>query len=103
MSINRRQFLKIAGISTVLGLGSTAVINSAKKGGLEASTVSTDPAAIPFKRWGMVVDMSKFKTADDRKKVYEACHSIHNVPDLGNPKDEVKWIWEEKFEAHIPG
>jgi len=103
MSINRRQFLKIAGVSTVLGLGSTAVINSAKRSGLEASSVSPDPSAIPFKKWGMVVDMSKLKTNEDLSKIYEACHSIHNVPNLGNPKDEIKWIWDEKYESTFPG
>jgi molybdopterin-containing oxidoreductase family iron-sulfur binding subunit len=32
-----------------------------------------------------------------------ACHGVHNVPDFGNPKDEVKWIWTEPFAAAFPG
>lgn len=28
----------------------------------------------------------------------DACHSIHNVPDFGNPKDEIKWIWTAPYE-----
>lgn len=27
----------------------------------------------------------------------DACHTYHNVPDFGNPKDEIKWIWKESF------
>jgi molybdopterin-containing oxidoreductase family iron-sulfur binding subunit len=23
---------------------------------------------------------------------------VHNVPDIGNPKEEVKWIWPERFD-----
>ena len=31
-----------------------------------------------------------------------ACHNAHNVPDIGNPKEEVKWIWPERFENVFP-
>jgi molybdopterin-containing oxidoreductase family iron-sulfur binding subunit len=47
--------------------------------------------------------MSKFKTRDDYKRVINACHSIHNVPDIGNPKQEVKWIWTDTYEHVFPG
>jgi molybdopterin-containing oxidoreductase family iron-sulfur binding subunit len=32
-----------------------------------------------------------------------ACHRTHNVPDFGNPKDEIKWIWKEPFADAFPG
>ncbi len=101
--IDRRQFLKIAGISTIVGLGGSSVINGLTRKGLEASQISTDPRALKAKRWGFVVDMNKFNTEEDHKRVMEACHSIHNVPDFGNPKDEIKWIWTESFEHTFPG
>lgn len=103
MSINRRQFLKIAGISSILGLGTAAVNGGLLKGKLEAASVQPPPEGLTAKRWGMVVDMSKFKTPEDHKRVVDACHSIHNVPDFGNPKDEIKWIWPEAFENAFPG
>jgi molybdopterin-containing oxidoreductase family iron-sulfur binding subunit len=103
MSINRREFIKIAGASTLLGLGGISASSMLKKNLLEASQVVPDPKALTAKRWGMVVDMSKFKTEEDYKRVTDACHLIHNVPTIANPKEEVKWIWKETYEHAFPG
>ncbi|MFZ6016902.1 MAG: sulfate reduction electron transfer complex DsrMKJOP subunit DsrO [Nitrospirota bacterium] len=103
MSINRREFLKIAGISTILAIGGMSATNVLKRNWLDASQVLPDPKALIGKKWAMVVDMTKFKTEDDYKRVINACHRIHNVPDIGNPKHEIKWIWEETFEHTFPG
>lgn len=103
MSINRRQFLKIAGISTIMGLGGTTAFDLLQRNGLEAVQFSPDPKALTAKRWGMVIDVSKLKTEDDYKKIMDACHRVHNVPDIGNPKDEIKWIWKEMYEHAFPG
>lgn len=103
MSMDRRQFLKVAGISTILGVGGTSIINWLQDDRLEASHVFIDERALIAKRWAMVIDMSKFKTEEDYKNVIRACHSIHNVPDFGNPKDEVKWIWSDTYEHVFPG
>lgn len=103
MSINRREFLKIAGISSILGLGGTSAVNLLRGSGLEASEFSPSPEALTAKRWAMVVDVNKFKTEADYKRVIDACHRIHNVPDIANPKQEVKWIWTETFEHAFPG
>lgn len=102
MSINRRQFLKIAGASAVIGLGGISAIEILHPGQFEAAQLSRNPKALVGKRWGMVVDMKKFDE-ETMKKSIDACHRIHNVPDFGNPKDEIKWIWPEKFEHAFPG
>ncbi|HCC68840.1 MAG TPA: 4Fe-4S ferredoxin [Nitrospiraceae bacterium] len=102
MSISRREFLKIAGASAIFGLGGMAVINEITSD-IEASQFLPGPDALIAKRWGMVIDMRKFKTEEDYIKIIEACHSIHNVPDFGNPKDEVKWIWTDTFKHAFPG
>ena len=102
MSMDRRQFLKIAGASTILGIGATA-IKGFRQGSVEASEVMPGPDALKAKRWGFVIDMSKFKTDEDFARVVHACHSIHNVPDFGNPKDEIKWIWKDDYEHTFPG
>lgn len=102
MSINRRQFLKIAGVSTLLGIGGTSVFNTISKGKLEASQISPDPRSLKAKKWGFVIDMGKFKSPEDYQKCIDVCHKIHNVPDIRNPKDEVKWIWPEKYEFSFP-
>lgn len=111
MSINRRQFLKIAGVTALAGLGGVPALTVLGKGETSASQAASQGVVqtrqegnvLTAKRWAMVVDMSKFKTEADHKRVIDACHKAHNVPDFGNPKDEVKWIWTEKFEHAFPG
>ena len=111
MSMDRRQFLKIAGISSILGIGAS-VASAAQPtllGGLDPSQVEKNKEALIAKRWAMVVDMGKFKTEEDYKKVIDACHLTHNVPDFRNAdgsvnkKDEVKWIWKAPYERAFPG
>ncbi len=102
MSISRRQFLKIAGASAIVGLGGITAIDIFQKGQSEASQITKNPKALVGKRWGMAIDMKKFdeKTV---KMCIDVCHRIHNVPDIGNPKEEIKWIWTETFEHAFPG
>lgn len=104
MSINRRQFLRRAGMITALGLGSSFVITGfRKKAVAEAAGYSKTPKGLQAKRWSMVVDMSKFKSEADYNKVIEACHTLHNVPDFPNTKDEIKWIWKDDFHHTFAG
>jgi Fe-S-cluster-containing dehydrogenase component len=101
--MNRRQFLKVAGLSTMLALGGSALIIGLRRGGVEVSHVFSDTKALVAKRWAMVIDSRQFKTEEDYKRVIDACHSIHNVPDFGNAKDEIKWIWSDTYEHVFPG
>lgn len=103
MSISRREFLKITGLSTLAGLAGTAGVHELLKSGSEASQVPSSIGALSAKKWAMVIDMRKLRTEEAYKKIINACHSIHNVPDIGNIKEEVKWIWKEKFENVFPG
>jgi molybdopterin-containing oxidoreductase family iron-sulfur binding subunit len=104
MSINRRQFLKIAGASTLVGLGGTTVINGLSRTGLQAAQISPPAEALKAKRWGMVIDMSKVQSDAAYKKIIDSCHSIHNVPsDFPDPKHEIKWIWTDSFGHTFPG
>jgi Fe-S-cluster-containing dehydrogenase component len=99
--MNRREFLKTFGVSTILGIGGLSAVSGIRRR-VEASQVAPAPEALKGKRWGMVVDLSKFKTEDDYKSVIDACNRAHNVPIVGNPKEEVKWIWKETFEHAFP-
>jgi molybdopterin-containing oxidoreductase family iron-sulfur binding subunit len=98
MAIDRRKFLKIAGLSALMGLSGKAAFELIAPGTLEAS----DVPITAVKKWGIVVDMNKM---DDQimGKCIEACHRIHNVPNIGNIKDEIKWIWTETYEHTFPG
>jgi molybdopterin-containing oxidoreductase family iron-sulfur binding subunit len=95
MGINRREFLKVAGFSTLLGLGAKAAFELLAPGEIEAAL-----EAVPLtagKKWGMVLDMTKM---DEKvmNKAIEACHRTHNVPKVENRKQEIKWIWKETYE-----
>jgi len=111
MSMDRRQFIKIAGISSILGFGASvaSAAHNIWAPGMDPSQVAKNKEALLAKRWAMVVDMSKFKTEDDFKKVIDACHQTHNVPDFRNAdgsvnrKDEIKWIWQAPYERAFPG
>lgn len=114
MGINRRDFIKLAGLSTLFGLGGKAAWELLKPGQLEAA-LQAAPKPLTAKRWAMVVDMRKLDDAT-AKRCIEVCHRIHNVPNFAkpkNPKDavspeeqvrwEVKWIWLEHFHNAFPG
>ena len=98
MDNSKRTFLKVAGIS-LLGIGSKPLQKALAVN--EEPKILPSPDALTGKRWAMVVDMKKCK--EDCQDCLKACHQVHNVPNLGNPKDEVKWIWKEPYEKTFPG
>jgi Fe-S-cluster-containing dehydrogenase component len=99
MEINRRNFLKIGGI-TVLGLAAKPAIDALMK--VNPAGAATTEGVPSDTRWAMAIDLKACTSRDGCTACIDACHSIHNVPDFGNPKDEVKWLWtvpyEEAFE-----
>lgn len=100
--INRRKFLKLAGASTIVGLlGGWKAVELLAPGELDAKYLPK-PEALTAKRWAMAVDIKKMDE-DTAKKCIEVCHRIHNVPDIGDPMREIKWIWLEPFENAFPG
>jgi molybdopterin-containing oxidoreductase family iron-sulfur binding subunit len=51
----------------------------------------------------MVVDLTACAGHPDCAEVcIAACHRVHNVPDIGSPKEEVKWIWQEPYRNALP-
>ncbi|MFZ5765992.1 MAG: sulfate reduction electron transfer complex DsrMKJOP subunit DsrO [Thermodesulfobacteriota bacterium] len=115
MDSSRRTFLKIAGISAVAGVAAPAALNMLMNKNAQASAGGGHgaPAAgghgghgepVPTgKRYGLVIDARKFhETPGLAEKCIEACHTYHNVPDFGNKKDEIKWIWQEPFINTFP-
>jgi Fe-S-cluster-containing dehydrogenase component len=99
MDINRREFLKIAGASTIVGiLGGWTAVEVLAPGELESRQ---SPQALTAKRWAMVVDTKRMDEANARNCI-EACHRVHNVPSIDDTKSEVKWVWLEPFEHAFP-
>ncbi|WP_306548729.1 sulfate reduction electron transfer complex DsrMKJOP subunit DsrO [Desulfobulbus sp.] len=118
MDEKRRNFLKVAGISTLAGLGGTAVVGRLVAGSgiahasgsagheVEAAKKSSGHGAAPdpsVNRYGMVIDIKKFQQDPSLgEKIVAACHSVHNVPQFPEKKDEIKWIWMTQFENAFP-
>jgi molybdopterin-containing oxidoreductase family iron-sulfur binding subunit len=50
----------------------------------------------------MVVDVDKCLREEVRSACIDACHSEHNVPDIPDQEDEVRWIWTENYEVAFP-
>jgi molybdopterin-containing oxidoreductase family iron-sulfur binding subunit len=96
MGEDRRSFLKLAGVAAlcVAGKGPLSRFDSA----VEASTGET-PRGI---RRAMVVDLAKCLEEKDCTLCTEACHRAHNVPNVADPRHEVKWIWQEPFRNAFP-
>jgi molybdopterin-containing oxidoreductase family iron-sulfur binding subunit len=101
MSVERRKFLKLAGL-TALGLAGGATTRALTDDSAAIDTTAPTPEVssgpLTAKRWAMVVDVKKCREYGHCEDCKVACHLVHNVPDFGNPKDEIKWIWKESFE-----
>jgi len=103
MTPSRRDFLKIAGASALTMMTPTIFLPAWAKDGI---VISPGQGLVPKKalaagRWAMAVDLTKC-TANCADCI-AACHAIHNVPNFGNSKDEIKWIWKESFASVFPG
>jgi molybdopterin-containing oxidoreductase family iron-sulfur binding subunit len=95
MKISRRTALKLS-LVTAFSLTRKhsifAMVASAKP-----SDVLAPGASLKAGQWVMVIDLKKCLAAKDcHDACVHACHETHNVPDLGNKKDAVKWIWREE-------
>lgn len=109
MAVNRRNFLKIAGISAAGLSAAPAVDLLFGEGPTAGATEAADSKNTldKAKRWAMVVDMRKL-TEEDCHAAMEACHHTHNVPDIRNAagevdmKHEIKWVWADEFENVFP-
>ncbi|MBU2512922.1 4Fe-4S dicluster domain-containing protein [bacterium] len=103
MDENRRDFLKKAGVGSLVGLGVVSAIGVIAEKEGKASTVSEDTSGT---RLGMVVDTRK--CPEGCTICSEVCHSIHNVPDFRQAdrspdlKHEIKWIWKEPYHNAFP-
>ena len=111
MKIDRREFLKAAGLSALVGLGGKGAFELLRPGDVDAAMHHEghghghghheEEEAGPQTRWAMLIDMRAIDK-EKAEKIIHACHHEHNVPNWGNPKDEIKWIWEEEYEHVFP-
>jgi Fe-S-cluster-containing dehydrogenase component len=121
MAVKRRKFLKIAGAS-ILAFGAKPATDALaitpnewldkQLGGFTIpefllhffhKPAGSRPAeALIATRWAMVVNV-RMLDEEIAEACMEACHKIHNVPHIENPKREIKWIWHDEYEHVFPG
>jgi Fe-S-cluster-containing dehydrogenase component len=89
MAPTRREFLKIIVLSAA-GLACQAACPALARAEAVKTGKDAFPSPLKAKRWGMVVYAER--CPHDCTDCVAACHRVHNVPDFGNPKDEIKWI-----------
>lgn len=105
MSITRRSLLKMFGITAlgaVIGKRLTSrsdspaakIISKAFSEGVKSQGIESANKI----RLAMVVDLRKCISERGCTKCIEACNQAHNVPNFGESKDSIKWIWKEPYE-----
>lgn len=109
MDNTRRKFLKLAGLTAVAGvavpmLGSKSLAagggQSAASAGNGGGHYEEAPTGV---RFGIVIDAGKFHDNPGlAEKCQKVCHDYHNVPKFPTGKDEIKWIWTDKFNNVFP-
>jgi len=100
VKVDRRGFLKIGGLA-VAGTFAKPVFDAFSA--LRLPDIKPSEKALVGHRWAMVVNSKACLAEDGCKDCIEACHQLHNVPDFGNPKDEIKWIWTMPFKEAFHG
>jgi Fe-S-cluster-containing dehydrogenase component len=91
MGEDRRNFLRLAGLAALCAAGKGSIVRFADA---EESAPGGAPRGI---RRAMVIDPRKCLEKDGCTACIDACHRTHNVPQIPEPKHEVKWIWKEPY------
>jgi Fe-S-cluster-containing dehydrogenase component len=116
MDNKRRKFLKMAGAAVLAGISAPAIVKlssntavAAGDGGHEApaaahgATDTHEEEQSSGVRLGMVIDMRKFyQNQGMLDEAIAACIKVHNVPQIPDPKSEIKWIWKTGFGNVFP-
>lgn len=106
METSRRGFLKVAGLATLgFMIAKPAIDVFARIQSSRASSIAETPTAVgstATTKWAMAVNMKACEEKDGCRECIDACHSYHNVPDIGNVEEELKWIWKAPYEKVFP-
>jgi molybdopterin-containing oxidoreductase family iron-sulfur binding subunit len=95
MEIERRSFLKVAGL-ILAGFSVKPALDLFSE--VDLPEPSPAPGPRMDKRWAMAVDLRRCWRSEGCRDCMEACHRIHNVPRFPDPKEEIKWTWTVPFE-----
>ncbi len=105
MDSSRRRILQLLGLSS-LALTAKPVLNAfavAEQANEAEPILKENDNALKAKQWAMVIDTRAFESEEDLEPLVEACHTVHNVPHLGNKRHEIKWLWGAHYHNAFPG
>jgi len=94
MELDRRKFLQICGLALV-ALAAKPVFEVVSKSDLARAA---DANIGGKKRLAMAIDLKGCTNREGCTECVAACHRVHNVPDIGNKKEEIKWIWNVSYD-----
>jgi Fe-S-cluster-containing dehydrogenase component len=97
MGIDRRKFLQISGLA-LAGLAAKPAFDALTKPAQVIASDGKPAGGISGKRLAMAIDLRKCGTQQGCTDCVDACHRVHNVPAIGNKKEEIKWIWNANYE-----
>ena len=104
MENSRRTFLKIAGISA-LGLSAKPVFNafavSEEHGEKKEAKVIPKKGTLTAKRWAMVIDTTKFKSAKDLEPIIEASQSTRGIDLFIHRLSLANFLWIVQYLAIV--
>lgn len=92
--MDRRKFLRVTGLS-LTGLAIQPLGSLLSKTAIAKTTQAA--GAQVQQQWAMAINLSACSSKPGCKDCIDACNRIHNVPNFGNPKDEIKWIWTAPY------
>ncbi len=98
--MDRKTFIRITGCSVAGAIAGGRLASIVSRA--QTAVTSPEPGALKAKRWAMVIDTRKCLREEGCRQCIDACHQTHNVPQIADPKREVKWIWKEPFEHAFP-
>jgi Fe-S-cluster-containing dehydrogenase component len=86
----------------LVGTGAT-VIGAAVAAAAQTHETSTDHKAQRVaRRHALVVDANSCSRGSECRACIDACHEAHSVPNLSDPRHEVKWVWKAPFAGVFP-
>jgi molybdopterin-containing oxidoreductase family iron-sulfur binding subunit len=93
MNLDRRTFLKFASLGLLAVTAKPAIDLLTRPGVARALGLKGKETG----RLAMAINLKSCTAESGCRDCVLACHSLHNVPDIGASKEEIKWIWETEY------
>jgi len=94
MTIDRKGFLRLTGLGAAAWAAGKF---AAGFPGRRAETPNGEAGRAP-RRWALVVDSRKCRQSRDCDLCIRACTRAHNIPEIGDPRHEIRWIRKATFQ-----